>query len=101
MSNHAAIFRLMTDSIPFYFNDSEGFIHLPFHYNFDDYAGNKDWSNTFVTKLLTSHKGNCHSLPILYKLIAEEMRERLGFRWLLITSILSYETSSRDGIILN
>ncbi len=76
VGNHAAIFRFMTDSIPLFFNDSEGFIHLPFHYNFDDYAGNKDWSNTFVTKLLTSHKGNCHSLPILYKLIAEEMGEK-------------------------
>jgi hypothetical protein len=26
----------------------------------------------FVSKLLTSHKGNCHSLPYLYKIIAEE-----------------------------
>ena len=76
VGNHAAIFRLMTDSIPLFFNDMEGFIHLPFHYNFDDYAGSKDWSNTFVTKLLTSHKGNCHSLPIFYKLIAEEMGEK-------------------------
>jgi len=27
----------------------------------------------FVTKLLRTHKGNCHSLPFLYKILAEEL----------------------------
>jgi hypothetical protein len=27
----------------------------------------------FVTKLLLTHKGNCHSLPFLYKIIAEDL----------------------------
>ncbi|MDR2036497.1 MAG: hypothetical protein LBQ60_01090 [Bacteroidales bacterium] len=73
---YASVFRYMTDTIPIHVNDTTIFLHLPFSYNFDDFAGEKDWSNTFVTKLLETHKGNCHSLPILYKLIVEEMGGR-------------------------
>ena len=73
---HASVFKYMTDTVQIYFADSTVFLHLPFRYNFDDFAGEKDWSNTFVTKLLITHKGNCHSLPILYKLIVEEMGEQ-------------------------
>ncbi|MDR2037604.1 MAG: hypothetical protein LBQ60_06745 [Bacteroidales bacterium] len=66
----------MTDTIPIIVQDSIVLLHIPFHYNLDDFTGEKDWSNMFVIKLLETHKGNCHSLPILYKLICEEMGER-------------------------
>ncbi|MFN0083608.1 MAG: hypothetical protein ACKVOM_13960 [Ferruginibacter sp.] len=45
----------------------------PFTYNFADPQGDKDWTNTFVTKLLTTHKGNCRSLTYLYKILADEL----------------------------
>jgi hypothetical protein len=35
--------------------------------------GREDWSKMFVSKLLKDHKGNCHSLPYLYKILAEEI----------------------------
>ena len=73
---YASVFKFMTDTIPIYLNDSAILLHLPFRYNFDDFSGEQDWSNMFVTKLLETHKGNCHSLPILYKLIVEDMGER-------------------------
>ena len=73
---YASVFKYMTDTIPIHLNDSVTFFNLPFTYNFDDFAGTKDWSNMFVTRLLETHQGNCHSLPILYKLIVEEMGER-------------------------
>ncbi len=76
VNKHAAIFKLMADTVSFILNDSTYVIHLPFKYNFDDYAGNSNWENTFVVKLLSSNRGTCHSLPILYKLIAEEMGEK-------------------------
>ncbi len=46
---------------------------LPFSYNFDDPQGDKDWTNTFVTKLLATHQGNCRSLTYLYKILADEL----------------------------
>ncbi|MDR1182230.1 MAG: hypothetical protein LBL13_09680 [Bacteroidales bacterium] len=73
---YASVFKYMTDTIPIRLNDTTTLRHFPFQYNFEDFAGEKDWSNMFVTKLLKTGKGNCHSLPILYKLIAEEMGER-------------------------
>lgn len=45
----------------------------PFTYDFIDFYGGEDWSSVFVTKLLKTHKGQCRSLPYLYRILAEEM----------------------------
>lgn len=42
-------------------------------YDFDDFSGDKNWSNMFVTKLLGTGKGQCHSMPLLYLAIAEQL----------------------------
>lgn len=67
-----ATFLLITDTIPIYTN-SQVLIHTPFTYNFNDFAGQKDWSNMFVSTLLQTKKGNCLSLPYLYKMIMDEL----------------------------
>lgn len=65
-------FVFMTDSLPI--QTEEGIIyHPPFTYNHDDFAGQKQWSNTFVSTLMQTQKGNCHSLPFLYKMIMDEL----------------------------
>jgi hypothetical protein len=70
----AAIFKVMTDTT--YFNiEGELYYHEPFTYDFNDVFGREDWSNMFVSKLLALNKGNCHSLPYLYKILAEELGE--------------------------
>ncbi len=67
-----AVFVYMTDSIPV--NTNSGVVmHTPFTYNFDDFAGQKDWSNMFASTLMQTQKGNCHSLPYLYKMIMDEL----------------------------
>jgi hypothetical protein len=76
MSAHAAIFTLMTDTIPIQIDSGKIVYHLPFSYDFDDISGNKEWSQMFVSKLIVTNKGNCHSLPYLYKIIAEELGEK-------------------------
>lgn len=67
-----AVFVFMTDTIPLLV-DNAVTGHYPFTYNYDDFAGQKDWSSMFVTTLMQTKKGNCHSLPFLYKLIMDEM----------------------------
>lgn len=42
VNTHAAIFRMMTDTIPVHVSDTTLLYHLPFQYNFDDYAGKKN-----------------------------------------------------------
>jgi len=51
----------------------DGTEHLPFEYDFEDYMGNDDYSKMFVTKLLKTQTGQCHSMPLLYLIVAEEL----------------------------
>jgi hypothetical protein len=71
-ATQSAVFVLLTDSVPFLFNEAITY-HSPFFYNNEDFAGQKDWSNMFVSKMLETHKGNCHSMPFLYKIIMNEL----------------------------
>jgi hypothetical protein len=43
-------------------------------YDFSDFYVKENWENQFVTKLMKTKKGNCHSLPFLYKILADEMQ---------------------------
>jgi hypothetical protein len=70
--NNFAIYHFLKDTTKLIVRNEEYF-HLPLTYDFDDFFGYNDWSNMFVTKLLASHKGNCHSLPYLYKILADEL----------------------------
>jgi len=73
ITKHAALFKVFTDSIIIPFDTTHIFIHSPYIYDFDDPFGQKDWSSMFVSKLLETGKGNCHSLPYLYKILADEL----------------------------
>jgi hypothetical protein len=53
---------------PTIINDS-----ITYKYDFEDFMGYEKWTNMFVTKLMSSKKGNCHSLPIFFKILSEEM----------------------------
>ncbi len=46
----------------------------PYLYDFTDFRGEADIKQMFVSKLLRTHKGNCHSMPLLYLIIAEELK---------------------------
>lgn len=67
-----AVFQVMCKPIPFYDKDKE-YIYSPFEYDFNDVFGHESKESLFVSKLLQTHKGNCHSLPYLYKILAEEL----------------------------
>jgi hypothetical protein len=73
INKYAAVFRLMTDSVRFGLDSSKYFVTEPYVYDFDDFWGEKRWEKMFVTKLLATHSGNCHSLPFLYKILCEEL----------------------------
>ena len=67
-----ALYSLFTDTISLSFNGNI-IKHFPFSYDFDDAFGKKNWESMFVTNLLATQKGNCHSLPFLYKILADEI----------------------------
>lgn len=72
VNKRASIFAIMCDTIPINFNEKT-LIYEPFGYDFSDVFGHSTRENLFVSKLLETRKGNCHSLPYLYKILAEEI----------------------------
>jgi len=68
----ASIFQVMCDTIPLNIKD-KNYSYIPYGYDFKDVFGHQQWSDMFVSKLLITRKGNCHSLPYLYKILAEEL----------------------------
>ena len=48
-------------------------VSYPLVYDFDDYYGDKDYNKMFVSKLLSTHSGQCHSMPLLYLILAQEI----------------------------
>lgn len=45
--------------------------HKPFTYDYEDFGGTDDFTQLFVTKLMRTHSGQCRSLPVYYKILAE------------------------------
>jgi len=84
-------------------------VHQPFLYDFDDFLGENDWSKMFVSKLLKTGKGQCHSLPLLYLILAEEIKAKA---WLALApehsfikfadntgrNILNFETTNGNAV---
>jgi hypothetical protein len=67
MGKQFAIFNYMME--PSKYNDN-----TCMNYDFEDLMGQKDRSKMFVTKLLDTKTGNCHSLPFLFKILSDEMK---------------------------
>jgi len=74
LAKNMMIFRYMTDTLTV---DYEGIekpvVTYPKTYDFDDFWGKRDWSKMFVSKLMRDGSGQCHSLPLLYLMIAQEI----------------------------
>ena len=47
-------------------------VHYLYKYDFDDYEGGTDYSKMFVTKLMLNRTGQCHSLPLLFLVLAQQ-----------------------------
>lgn len=65
--------KLFTEKVEEYRDGKVYRVHQPLKYDFDDFSGEADWSKMFVSKLLKTGKGQCHSLPLLYLILAEEV----------------------------
>jgi hypothetical protein len=72
VSKYAAIFSVICQGTPIVIN-RDTLQYKAFSYDFNDVFGHKDLSNLFVSKLVNKQKGNCNSLPYLYKILAEEI----------------------------
>ena len=60
----------------YFFNPWSGNNYKPYTYDFTGEIPTNDWRNQFVSRVLKSHKGQCHSLPWAYKLFAEAIEAK-------------------------
>ena len=67
---NASLFKIFADTIK---AENNLIVSTPFQYNFNDALGSKEHANVFVHTLLFTKKGNCRSLPYLYKILTEEL----------------------------
>ncbi|MPS72937.1 MAG: hypothetical protein E2590_07245 [Chryseobacterium sp.] len=72
VEKYASLYSIMCQTMPVMVKDSV-IQYKPFSYDFEDVFGHKEISNLFVSKLLLTKKGNCNSMPYLYKILAEEL----------------------------
>jgi hypothetical protein len=65
--------QVMSDTVEVKMTGQESStISYPFIYDFDDAWGESDHANQFISKLLFTKSGQCHSLPLLYLILAQE-----------------------------
>lgn len=74
LAKNLVIYQIFADTVGMWHEPQKQILyHYPFKYDFKDYRGDTIWENQFVTKLLMTESGQCHSMPLLYLIIAEEM----------------------------
>lgn len=74
LSLNMAIYSLMCDTLDIKQPGTETTItHYPVNYNLDDYKSEIDFTSHFVSTLMKTNLGQCHSMPLLYMLIAEKL----------------------------
>ena len=57
--------------IEYFFHPYSGNDHKPFTYDFEDANAKEDFTKQFVTKVMQTHTGQCRSLPMYYRILAE------------------------------
>ncbi|NDW12549.1 hypothetical protein D0T50_06550 [Bacteroides sp. 214] len=68
------LFRLVSDTLKIK-NRTTGKpqTHYPIKYNYDDYESKISYDSHFVTTLMQTGVGQCHSMPLYYLVLAEEI----------------------------
>lgn len=57
----------------YFFKPCNGNGRVPYTYETEEVFPKGDWHYQLVSRTLKTHKGQCHSLPMAFKLIAEEL----------------------------
>lgn len=70
LAKNVMLYRFFADTLEV---KSKEMVHYPLKYDFEDYLGKEDWTKMFVSKALVTNSGQCHSLPLLYLILADEI----------------------------
>ena len=64
--------------------------HLGFYYDYQDYKAQKDERSYYVTKTFATGNGQCHTLPIVYLILAEQLGAKTYLSYAPIHSFIKY-----------
>lgn len=81
------------EQIPVY---AKSVIHIPFIYDFNDFSGEKDHRNFFLTKCLATGTGQCNSLPAVYLVLAEALGAEAYLSLAPQHSFIKYHGNSKE-----
>jgi hypothetical protein len=96
MAKNLILFQFFSDTLQL---KSKKIKHLPFKYDFEDCMGEHDWTKQFVAKTLATNSGQCHSLPLLYLILAEEIGAKAQLSCLPNHSFIKFQDD--NGIYYN
>lgn len=68
------LFRFLSDTLKIQDKSTRKTLtHYPVKYNYEDYQSKISYDSHFVTTLMQTGKGQCHSMPLYYLVLAEEI----------------------------
>lgn len=78
-AKHLAIQKYLKDTLTITITSPDGIkppqkiTHYPYFYDYEDFKGEKDYRNYFITKCIATGSGQCNSLPAAYNAYAEKL----------------------------
>jgi len=99
---HFAIQHFMSDTLTITLKTPDAAIpeqtitHLPFSYDYDDYKGETDHRNYFLTKSIATGTGQCNSLPATYLVLCEELGAKAYLSFAPQHALIKYPENSGD-----
>ena len=97
VTKNVMLFRAMADTLKIKVPQREtSVVSYPMQYDFEDFWGKEDWSKMFVSKLLVTNTGQCHSLPLLYLILCEETGAEANLAYSPSHSYIKFKDNSGD-----
>ncbi len=95
LSLHYGIQKFMTDTLTIKNKKNKEMpnikmTHLGFYYDYQDYKAKKDERSYYVTKTFATGNGQCHTLPIVYSILAEQLGAKCYLSFAPIHSFIKY-----------
>lgn len=70
--------------------------YIPYTYDFETFSMDKEpWERQFVSRTLKTHKGQCRSLPWMYKILANELNAKVSLAHAPRHSYIMYKDDDR------
>jgi hypothetical protein len=97
VAKNVMLFRLLSDTLTIKNPGREGFsTSYPIRYDFDDYWAKQDYTKYMVTKLLSTHTGQCHSMPLLYLILCDEIGAEANLAFSPMHSYIKFKDQSNN-----